>query len=360
MLLKTCPDSLIIILPMAQNNSTFTAASRPDNTIDKGLLWMALLSLLLYLFAGCSQEERELRPPEIFLNDTQVAMEIEVGDTVLIEPKITYDYDSRYEWRKNEEVLPNNELTLEVIGEDLGRIEYFFKVTTPAGSDSINIPIDVIVLVDFQEFELAENSAWTGAADINGFASQGLWFPNTPDNNNSWWGFGYSNIFSRSTSQPVERNGAYAEAVKNEVFALIRQSVGTNPPALKFSDEKNHTLKSLKIANTTLGHYLMKFGSDDFERMGGPSGTNPDWCRVTITGLDTQGAVSGEIVFYLADYRFDNNKRDYIVDRWETIDLTALGAVTEVQFNLTTSMINDEQIMLSPEMFCLDELKVLD
>ncbi len=301
-----------------------------------------------------------MRPPEIFLANSQSTIEIQVGDTVLIEPKITYDYNSRYEWRKNREILPNTGLSLEVIGEDLGRTEYFFKVTTPAGSDSVTIPIDVIVLADFQELELAENSAWTGAADINGFASQGLWFPNAPGGDAPWWGFGYSNIFNRTTSQPVESNGVYAEPVEGEVFALVRQPAGTNPPALKFSDEKNHTLKSLKIANTTLGYYLMKFGTDDFGRIGGPSGTNPDWCRVTITGLNTEGVVTGETVFYLADYRFDNNKRDYIVDKWEQIELTQLGAVNGLQFNLTTSLKNDDQQMLSPKMFCVDNLIVLD
>ena len=41
--------------------------------------------------------------------------------------------------------------------------------------------------------------------------------------------------------------------------------------------------------------------------------------------------------FYLADYRFSDNSKDYIVKDWTFVDLSSLGAVTKLQFALSSS-----------------------
>ena len=52
--------------------------------------------------------------------------------------------------------------------------------------------------------------------------------------------------------------------------------------------------------------------------------------------MDANGADTGSVTFFLADYRFSDNALDYIVDEWTTVDLTALGMNTrsiELEFD---------------------------
>jgi hypothetical protein len=346
---------------MANNNISHARFNRtlPLRSF-KNLLPMAPLLWGLLLCTGCAQDEKEIPPPEIFLSNGEDGLEAEVGDTILIEPKITYDYNSIYEWRKNQETLDYDSLNLQYIATELGSFEYFFKVTTPSGADSVTIPLDVLVMADFQDLTLEEDSFWIGSSNSSGFSNQNIWNPNIIDGLDSWWGFGYSNIFSKASSLPIELYGVYATESEDDIFALVRQTSQTNLPTLTFDDNKNHEIKSLEIANTTFGHYQMKYGTDDFTRLGGPSGTNPDWCKVTITGLDTNNIITGQIEFYLADYRFDNNKKDYIIDEWQVIKLIQIGEVSQLQFNITSSITDEQQHMITPEFFCIDNLKILN
>ena len=63
--------------------------------------------------------------------------------------------------------------------------------------------------------------------------------------------------------------------------------------------------------------------------------------------------VTGEVEFYLADYRFADNGEDYIVDTWEYIDLSSLGAVKSLEFGLSSSDVGDFG-MNTPAYFALD------
>lgn len=61
------------------------------------------------------------------------------------------------------------------------------------------------------------------------------------------------------------------------------------------------------------------------------------------------------IDFYLADYRFLDNTKDYIVDTWEWVDISELGSVDSLTFRLSSS---DTGIfgMNTPAYFCIDNV----
>jgi len=56
------------------------------------------------------------------------------------------------------------------------------------------------------------------------------------------------------------------------------------------------------------------------------------YCASTDTKTDTH-----YVEFYLADYRFDDSSKDYIVDSWTRVDLTPLGYVDSLEFVLSSS-----------------------
>ena len=56
-------------------------------------------------------------------------------------------------------------------------------------------------------------------------------------------------------------------------------------------------------------------------------------------------------MFFLADFRFDDDSEDYVVNKWEFVDLTDLGIVKRLEFELSSSDAG------TPLYFCLDNLK---
>ena len=63
----------------------------------------------LFLLNSCEDKTKPIPPPVIHSNMPEDGYEIRVNDTVLISPKITYDYDSKYSWeyKYNGEVFSN-------------------------------------------------------------------------------------------------------------------------------------------------------------------------------------------------------------------------------------------------------------
>jgi hypothetical protein len=327
------------------------------------------LSISGVVFYACSEEEKQIPPPKIYRANEEEEIEVNVGDTISLEPQITYNIDASYRWYKNNELLNNSTQVLEDSAVQLGRIEYRFFVNTPYGNDSMDIPVDVIILADFEDFNLDEkkDTFWVGAPGTDGFThKEVLSFENSYQDNTIWKGFGYSNTYSNSqTEDQIPHYAVYGSSSSDyNIFGLVRQPNEEDQysPSIHFNDGKNHKLKSIEINNTTLGYYLLKFGSENFGRMGGGSGSGssvPDWCKVTITGINTGGEVSS-IDFYLADYRFENNKRDYIITEWTEIDLADLGAVNQISFTISSSKTDTEGKMITQEEICIDNLKVLD
>ena len=91
------------------------------------------------------------------------------------------------------------------------------------------------------------------------------------------------------------------------------------------------------------------------KKFGGASGDDPDWFVLTIIGKDSQGLVTDTVDFYLADYTFADNNQDYIVDTWEYVDLTSLGAVESLEFTLSSSDVG-QWGMNTPGYFAMDNL----
>ena len=96
-------------------------------------------------------------------------------------------------------------------------------------------------------------------------------------------------------------------------------------------------------------------GDSFAKKFGGPAGDDEDWFLLTITGKDVAGTVTGVVDFYLADYRFADNNLDYIVDTWDSIDLSSLGAVKTLELTLNSSDVGAYG-MNTPASFAMDSL----
>ena len=75
-----------------------------------------------------------------------------------------------------------------------------------------------------------------------------------------------------------------------------------------------------------------------------------DWTKVTATGYDAAGTVTGTSEFYLTE-------NGQSINAWTLWDLTGLGAPVKVEFDITSS-IQNEYGMAVPGYFAYDDVTV--
>ncbi|APW61312.1 DUF4465 domain-containing protein [Paludisphaera borealis] len=108
---------------------------------------------------------------------------------------------------------------------------------------------------------------------------------------------------------------------------------------------------SMDVTNTTYDYLSMSKG-DQFSKKFGAG----DFFTLSIVGhdeLNGAGATTGQIDFQLADFLGSNH---YIVNTWDTVDLTSLGSARSLTFSLSSSD-NGVWGMNTPAYFALDNFR---
>jgi len=198
-------------------------------------------------------------------------------------------------------------------------------------------------MADLEDLVLNPESFWNGDDGSGGFVSNGVTFGNSYNADwSSWDGFAYSNI----TDATSEGLGAQYNAIAgsgadgSEIYAVAYVSAfaGTLPTITLETEQK---VTGAYFTNTNYAYYSMTKGDDFAKKF-----TAEDWFKLTITGLDADGAETGIVEFKLAD-------GTQIVNDWIWVDLTALGAVKQLTFSLTSTD-NGDWGMNTPSYFCMD------
>ena len=200
-----------------------------------------------------------------------------------------------------------------------------------------------------------------GDPDASDFVSQGAVFNNEFDDFGGgccWQGWSYSQTTDTLTPGPVNQ---YSAITGQGVGGSATYGVGFSGGVVGSTDVVTITLaEELALAggyftNTTWAVRSMLDGDDFAKIFGGPTGNDPDFLRLTITGFDAIGATTGAVDFFLADYRFADNSEDFVVTDWTFLDLTSLGTVKSLDFTIDSSdtafgFIN------TPAYFAMDDL----
>jgi hypothetical protein len=123
-------------------------------------------------------------------------------------------------------------------------------------------------------------------------------------------------------------------------------------------DDEPRELAGFYVTNSTWAALSMEFGDDYAKKFGGESGDDPDWFKLSVWGYHNGTASNDTVEFYLADYRFVNNDEDYIVKTWEWVDLSVLGEIDSLKFNLWSTDIGAYG-MNTPAYFCVDNFYLI-
>jgi len=215
-------------------------------------------------------------------------------------------------------------------------------------------------VTDFEDLSLSTDSYWNGSDGSGGFTSGGAGFNNLYDDTYGpyWEGFAYSNMtdtqtrgfgnqYSAITGVGINSSSNYGVSYSG-FYGII--------PTVTFSEPI--TVSGAYLTNTTYAFWTIMEGGAFSKKFGGDGGDDPDWFKLTITGTDEENNPTGTVDFYLADYRFDDNTKDFIVDQWTWVDLSSLGDVMSLEFALSSSDTGDFG-MNTPAYFAMDHLNGL-
>lgn len=115
-------------------------------------------------------------------------------------------------------------------------------------------------------------------------------------------------------------------------------------PILYFEDKKPRVIKSVWVNYTTYFLNVVKNGNDMSPSLDGD-------CILTVTGYDAAGRESAEVEMIFA-------RKDYLLDGWTKLDLSRLGAVAMVRFNLSGGANNGAGFSL-PAYYAIDDITVV-
>ncbi|MBP5365772.1 MAG: DUF4465 domain-containing protein [Bacteroidales bacterium] len=319
------------------------------------------ISLAVGLIASaCNLDEKEQPAPKIYLQN-EGNYEIEINDTVTLSPKITYDYDSKYSWKINDTKV-SDELDYTFVAKELSDFVLTFTVETSSGSDDRNINISVVRNIDFESFDnftAPKSKTLVSHTDTTeGFACKGLLFANTEitdsvqlaKNFANWNGFAFSNLSAITNTVSTKAIGCAYDSRKTSNYLVANTK--NSAAKVDFGGQK-HTVKSIDVANDNLVYLISKYGYGvtDTTALLNYFGTD-DRYTLIIKGLDETGNQISAVEYDLIDCRFQNPAKYIRVNEWQTIGLTALGRVSALSFEITSTQ--DKY----PYLFCLDNIKL--
>jgi hypothetical protein len=228
----------------------------------------------------------------------------------------------------------------------------------------------------FENLTLAPNSHWDGSTTKiktdsvktdTTFLSGDAIFSNTFNvKGYKYWsnGWAYSNKIDKTTAGSTNMYSAVTAGGYNSP----NYAIGKDGSILRLnSNAKGGKVNGFYVTNGTYaalsmrdgdgpGGFAKKFGDSSLTKPGTHPGSYPDWFKLTVKGYSNGSLKTEAVDFYLADYRFADNSKDYIVTTWQWVDLTPLGNVDSLIFKLSSTD-NDSWGMLTPGYFCMDDLK---
>ncbi len=208
-------------------------------------------------------------------------------------------------------------------------------------------------IAGFDDLYLSPESYWNGSDQSGDFASGSAYFNNNYNSTyGSWDGFAYSDITDTTSSGLAAQYNAITGVGQNGSANYGISYIGwVELPTITL--DTAGVVDGFYATNNNYAYYSMLNGDAYAKKFGGSSGDDEDWFLLTITGKDVYGVASGTVDFYLADYRFGNDSEDYIINTWEYVDLSSLGVVKNLEFNLSSSDVGLLG-MNTPAYFALD------
>ena len=174
----------------------------------------------------------------------------------------------------------------------------------------------------------------------------------------SSWGFGMGFTYTSCTDDVTPGYMNLSAVTKKGVKTNAYFTVNTGgamyglPAEITFKDGKAYKAKEVYVTNSTYAYLAIK----DHDDGNGEYAMVKEWTKndkfiLTITGYNGREKTESVEVVLANGYN--------IITTWQLVDLTKLGEVTKIDFNLTSTD-NGDWGMNTPAYFCLDQLTVTE
>lgn len=233
-----------------------------------------------------------------------------------------------------------------------------------------NASMEAQTVSTIETLTLSPNSSWNGSSVPLGttFNSGNAIFQNYYDTayGGYWaggWAYsnkqdsttaGYANMYSATTAVGYGGSANYLIGKDGAKINLKPTAFGKVVSGFYIT---NSTYAALSMKNGD--SFAKKFGDTTGTHSGLTQGTYPDWFKLTVRKWLNGVMTNDSVEFYLADFRFANSAQDYIVKTWEWVDLTSLGNVDSLKFELSSSDVG-QWGMNTPAYFCIDNFTTSD
>ena len=212
------------------------------------------------------------------------------------------------------------------------------------------------VVATFEDLALERDCFWNGSDGTGGFVSGGFRFENGYEvmdyGGNSYayaYGFYYSTMTATSFADYAtdQYNSCVGHGAEGSATYAVYNVNNYTPKGIEVLGGER-VVPGCYLTNAACAYWSMMQGDGYAKKFGAG-----DWFKLTITGLDAAGAVTGAVDFYLADMR--EGADGGIVDDWQWVDLSCLGRVARLSFDMSSSD-SGQYGMNTPAYFCLDNL----
>ncbi|NPD81690.1 DUF4465 domain-containing protein [Prevotella sp. PINT] len=220
-----------------------------------------------------------------------------------------------------------------------------------------NPAVHDLAVATLEDVELAEDSHMPQFTaedeEAMGFQSGDFWFDMyVMSEYETWWGYGVANhtstVYKEFADQFNSCTGKGAGGSKNYGIAYVSDFMG--PVNVTLTTDEMMAVPGVQITNAAWSLSSMANGDGVAKKFG-----KGDWFKLTATGYDDEGNVTGTKDFYLADCRSEDKAEWFILNEWAFMDLSSLGAVRQIGFTLSSSD-NGIYGMNTPAYFCYDNL----
>ena len=174
-------------------------------------------------------------------------------------------------------------------------------------------------------------------------------------------GFVYSNMTDSVDGSYLNPNSAKTATGYNNSPQYLVAFAYNGPISVTLKGKaKGQPVNGFYATNNTYAYEIMENGDGfGFAKKFGDSTNAPDWFKLTVKGYLNGTQTTDTVDFYLADYRFADSTKDYIVKTWEWVDLLPLGEVDSLTFSLSSTD-TGQFGMNTPGYFCMDDFKTFE
>lgn len=254
-------------------------------------------------------------------------------------------------------------IDLSPLGSDVVKLTFNFDcnkpmVATYACIDEIEVVTGVSGVATFENLTLEPESYWNGIDDSGSFISGGYKFENGHEVYEYDAGFTYEycyGFFYTNMTSTTYGGDASAEQYKSSVGHGVENSANYatynvndfTPKGIEVLAEGGAVVPGFYVTNNAYAYTSMTNGDSYAKKF-----EEGDWFKLTVTGYNEAGEETGTKDFYLADLR--DMTKAYIVHDWYYVDLSGLGVVKRLGFNMSSSDNDPTYGIKTPAYFCMD------